>query len=418
MTDLNNRHLREIYYKRLFPSDLIYDWLSFGQSHALEDVANQPSLKDIFLKREFALTLDNGLFTRYNCYSNLQEFREGILKNVPIKIDIGAIYSFPPRDKNSYQVQFKPEQKELVFDIDIDAYDFRSCCTGAGLCQFCWKLLVVAIRVLDKRLSEDFGFLNRLWVFSGRRGIHCWISDTSARSLSDEGRSAIVSYLSLLTGGDNQVKKVNFSFQKSLHPMIQETYESILLPAFEKDILIDQGLLDTPERWSKVLALHPSPVFDKLNKEWLEEYESGCQELNASVTRWQKIKDLSKGMKTGENMILEVVVTYTWPRLDQQVSRSTHHLLKAPFVLHPSTGKVCVPVDAAKCDEFDPNTVPTLENLIKELDDYMEDSGTQRKLRDYKKTSLRESVVFFKKYLKPLIRSMQGERVPQDPSKW
>ena len=64
----------------------------------------------------------------------------------------------------------------------------------------------------------------------------------------------------------------------------------------------------------------------------------------------------------------EVVLQYTYPRLDAEVSKHRNHLLKAPFCVHPKTGRVCVPVDPETVDTFDPANVPTVGRLLQELD--------------------------------------------------
>ena len=68
--------------------------------------------------------------------------------------------------------------------------------------------------------SEDFGFRHLLWVYSGRRGIHCWVCDQEAIQLSQDARVAIVEYLTLVRGGEQQQQKVKLK-KPPYHPSIK-----------------------------------------------------------------------------------------------------------------------------------------------------------------------------------------------------
>ena len=62
--------------------------------------------------------------------TNEEDFKKDLLKKLPHKIDIGAIFNAMPSMHHSVK-NLAPEQKELVFDIDMTDYDdVRNCCSG------------------------------------------------------------------------------------------------------------------------------------------------------------------------------------------------------------------------------------------------------------------------------------------------
>lgn len=181
--------LLQMYYSRLFPYELLHSWLSYGNNVQL------------FSRREFSFTIEptpgNEVYIRYQSFPGEKELSQAIMKRRPTKIDIGAIFSHQPKDHNTVQKSsFQPVQRELVFDIDLTDYDdIRKCgCSGASICGVCWGFMKMAVKVMDVGLREDFGFQHVCWFYSGRRGVHAWISDESARELTDQGRSAVANY--------------------------------------------------------------------------------------------------------------------------------------------------------------------------------------------------------------------------------
>ncbi|GFV89491.1 DNA primase small subunit [Trichonephila clavipes] len=231
--------LLPIYYRRLFPFSLYHKWLRYDDDK-------------LFVNREFSFTLKDDVYLRYQSFKDVEDMKKEVIQKCPFKIDIGAVYSCRPSDQRTAS-NFHPLEKELVFDIDMTDYDeVRTCCSGADICKKCWPFMTVALKILDRALREDFGFHHLLWVYSGRRGIHCWVCDQAARELSPAARSAIVEYLSVVKGGEYQAKKVHLP--ETLHPSLKQA-DKIIGKYFEDLMLNKQEYFDPPENCDKVVAM-------------------------------------------------------------------------------------------------------------------------------------------------------------------
>lgn len=185
-----SRELMQVYYSRLFPVSLLHRMLG--------------SDSKAFTHREFSFTIKSPageeIYLRYQNFADANELHDALLKRLPDKIDIGAVYSTPPKDRTAVQnKKCVPVQRELVFDIDLTDYDqVRHCgCSGAKICSICWGFMQMSVKVMDQGLKEDFGFEHIGWFYSGRRGVHAWVCDESARALTDAERTAVANYFNV-----------------------------------------------------------------------------------------------------------------------------------------------------------------------------------------------------------------------------
>jgi DNA primase small subunit len=380
------------FYQRLFPFRYLFQWLN-----------HSPTPQNDFAHREFAFTLPNDAYLRYQSFPTADLLRKQCVQMLPSRFEIGPMYSTNPRDRKTLRKAsaFRPLMKELVFDIDMTDYDdIRTCCTGASICHRCWAFITMAIKVVDVALREDFGFSHIMWVYSGRRGAHAWVCDKRARLMDDQKRRAIAGYLELLKGGDQGGKKVNV--RRPLHPHLERSLD-ILKEHFATSILAEQDPWASAEKSAHLLNLLPDPTLRAaLQKKW------DSAPNRASANKWADIDTLAKSgalSKTSKELLeakQDIVLEYTYPRLDAEVSKKLNHLLKSPFVIHPGTGRVCVPIDTRKVEEFDPLSVPTVTQLLQEIDEWNGEEG-DKKIQDWEKTSLKPYVDYFRKFVAGLM---------------
>ncbi|KAI6124462.1 prim-pol domain-containing protein [Pisolithus croceorrhizus] len=380
------------FYKMLYPFPSIFTWLN-----------HEHTPTKLFTHREFAFTLQGDVYLRYNSFNTAEDLKKQVCALNPTRFEIGPVYSAKPRDKKTVRpAAFTPQRRELVFDIDMTDYDgVRTCCSAADICSRCWGFIAAAVKVLQSALTEQFGFRHLLWVYSGRRGIHLWISDPEALDLTDDQRRALVSALTVVEGGKEMVKKVNVRTAKGLPPSLWGALET-LRSTFGPLVLDDQDCFASQEGWETLLQLIPDrSVVETLRNKWSQDPE------RSSAQKWGELKDLIATKKVDvqprlKEALEDVVLQYTYPRIDAEVSKHRNHLLKAPFCVHPKTGRVCVPLDPDDIDRFDPHGVPTVAQLLREVNSTSTSEGA-----GWEKTSLKPYVDLLDRHTTGILENVR-----------
>ena len=269
------------------------------------------------------------------------------------KIDVGPVYTVDPQKRAAYSGGsegrvFAPQERELVFDIDMTDYgdlypEVQS--YSEESCSRHWVLMNAAVKVVNDVLREDFGFEHILWVFSGRRGVHAWVCDHKARHLTDEQRTSVVEFFNIFKGAKTNEQGIRKALLTNpLHPSYERA-SRILEEYWVEKILPEFGLLDHPEQLQRLLSMIPDPetrdkVHDRLKR---------IRSEDAAKEKWEALKDVvKKAVKGKQGRIAyelartpsEILFSYVFPRLDLEVTKHMNHLLKAPFCVHPKTGKV------------------------------------------------------------------------------
>jgi DNA primase small subunit len=313
---------------------LIGEWLQ------RDDVRETRGIKNFSL-REFTFVKESR-WSRYLTFKGTKEWKEYTKEKLPDRIDIGAIYEEDPK---VYSLNRKAVAKELVFDFDLVGVE---CVDDAS-----WTLLQLHVNVVEKILKEVFGFKHLLFVFSGRRGFHCWVADSAVMKYSSETRGSIVNFLTLDRRFWNE-----FSYNKKRHSGRNKNGASgELHPNFQmiSDWISGDPLF--PELLKKMDFFNPSTLGSKLDfldspkltKEIVERFETVSENNRANMDfMWMILK---KKLQTKE-MVQAFVLYHFLPVVDGSVTRSVEHLLKAPFSLHPGTGNICVPLAAKPETDF------------------------------------------------------------------
>jgi len=257
-----------------------------------------------------------------------------------------------------------PDRRELIFDIDLTDYEFLDLHTrdqagneviSVEACDASWGFAAVGVFFLRYLLREHFGFEKFLIVYSGRRGVHLWVLDGKAMVASDEVRAAIATALNLELTKDKKRATTRMLRMIEVYELWESVEDAFL------DLIVNSSYLDS--------FANLEDVVDRLDLK-----HDGTKNLaddafgqDSTHDRWKFIEERVAYMATQhswmQSRLRETMLVYVWPRLDFAVTKAKNHLIKSPYVAHPKTGRIAVPIDPDNYYQFDPSTAPTLANL-------------------------------------------------------
>ena len=354
--------------------------------------------------REFAFTRGNHTFMRYMPCRDENVLRQTVLRVEAVRIDIGGVYSRPMAERPARpdSDSFRCLRRELTFDIDLTDYPAilatnRTDPSDAATFAHSWRFLYVAAVWVSAMLRDNFGFCNVLPVFSGRRGIHLWVTDPRATSMTMEGRSAVLDFLNpfnsqgLVTwtaaahpcfqfaatwiqSGDGRHTFLSMAREQqwfAIHRLRETIFPVVMKPAVQEKIstavlACRMQCARFSQRGDTHQYSHATDMMAAADDEGEAESEHMQTELvwNAIVDAIQT--DGSRCSATQNPAVLRIILYLMFPRFDRNVTRGVAHLLKAPFSVHPATMYICVPFDCVKAREFDAIGAMTLHDLASE----------------------------------------------------
>ena len=174
------------YYAAL-PFDVVMRWLRNGEHDGM-DCTHLREFAFIYWSKKKAKTA----MGRHKFFDDYTELRDAAINEAPQRIEVGAVFERARVGGQSARVM----RRELLFDIDMDDYDdVRSCCKNASMCARCLPLAVECGRRVESFLRTHLNYRDITWIYSGRRGVHCWVRDAEALTLTKDARAAALVYL-------------------------------------------------------------------------------------------------------------------------------------------------------------------------------------------------------------------------------
>ena len=329
------------YWTDTFPYIALAQFLGLAASDDDDDCANidDDNVATPLIHQRFALfSQQMGAEVAHAHFSTLAEWRAAMCLPVA-RIEVGAWVD------RSADGSGKPLSAALVFDLDADDYGsamLADCIPGkkVAMNEAAWKQMALSAALLDMWVryfiigarDEAMQDVRGLGVFSGRRGIHLWYPEVRRDWSNIADTECIILALGKLTSPQNAS-----SLRQSLenYPPADTLLEALL--DFAKEALRGNSLL-----WERLPSTSPMHAFL-----WNLRADCTASGVNAPSLR---------------SRLLTAGILIAAPRIDNAVTKTFTHLIKAPFSPHPGTNNISIPFRLGV-------PIPNLSEVLVRIDD-------------------------------------------------
>lgn len=352
----------QTYYELYFPAEAVFDFCTLHHSERPEN-------------REIAVTSANGIWRRYNSVRNATELRKlAIRSGVGATLHLGPAYSDAAHRARTPGV--KAVGKQLPFDLDLTDIAFLNVPKSDQDSNDRFvRLIFGQVYVLRAILKEVFGFEHFLPVYSGRRGVHLWVLDKRAHTLTNDARSAICQMINPpLKKHDSRLfyrqaieshpsfsgVEVAAAIEAVRTQIVTASYKNggigLLDTKLRIDLFLDKLFLctdDNPSNWrshevacerrirSAMSAVRGVEAFHTLETTITSELQPTTTPTTIVYKKlWEKYND--------------IIFSLIWPTIDVGPSAQMHHCVKVPFSTHASTNRISLPISQLLPDHAAP----------------------------------------------------------------
>jgi DNA primase catalytic subunit len=174
------------------------------------------------------------------------------------------------------------------------------------------------------------------WIFSGRRGVHGWVTDDFGNFLNQEQRMSVIDYLSVIHGEAETARiqdrtKLKYDFRYR----IEHTVFKYFLKTVRRKDLIDLGFSSSGATNIMKQLEHQEGQID----------ESLLRNFNLRIAKINKYDEILR----------------RWvPRIDHKVTIDLRRLLRLPTSIHGKTGKIAQILNPSDIFSFNPDEASSI----------------------------------------------------------